>query len=900
MAGKAGELRIPLTLQRSRLKAEEKTLDFEFEVVSAQFNRQGRYALRLTVENPLLQGSSAGVRLCINSREVIQSSTGTTDTIEQSDLNQIYSFQRRKFTFILPRGFCKNDNNHDVRLHIEALHFPGRAERMRRSRQVGEAFFAIYPRTNQPRMKLSARKDEDWYRYSSVMALLRVGSEQPAMHCGRLAFTASLHEHWPPTTLVSPPPLSPSTQEEDQQAAGTAPASPPLDIPIPSCSPRTPESLDLVASPQKMVCFQSPWTSWQHAAGGGHVAHMGKEAITVILHSASNLPATREGQVPWPYVIVKTGRGDEQKAEATRASLVPTHAPTWEEEVTVEMDAEDAGWAGESVGRTVGTGMLGTGTWVSPYPRVNLGLLGSPCSKAPQAAPRIIFLLSPKMSQPAGPPEQPTWDTSFLFQGRDVATLFSEDTALAIEYYPYKTSTLIPVGYSVLPLTSRVFRELVARSGEMRVDGLAVQVSRGLREQAPTAQPGLAGGAGPHSACRCGPGRHDAGGAAGQARYVMGKGEVEIGGPLSLAPSPGRVMRTWHGAVAATLKHKLVAGTADMRRLKDRVQRLQNELIRKNDQEKDLVLLQRAHRQQQAVLRRCQEKVAKTKSLEETVRQQEKVSWGGGMRLGEERGGCSTHPSAPPSPHPTGEALSREVYAVLLAENRRLREDLARPSHLLPPVIPQPPTLPVRPGRGTQGWCGWGQSHGTPKSNAGEEPAVSAGQAGGGTSPEAGAGEAGGHRPPAPCLIMGGPWGVRLGWGAPLAPCFGKSQLGLGPSQLEEAARRWGREKQELGTRLLEREHGFPYAPTTVSTLRGDDQGHPTWKLRQVPSVPSSGMLTCMRKSCISSSAIRRPRHWRGPKPKPSPLKCLGPAASQRWGLNCSGLGKTSGSRPMA
>lgn len=54
----------------------------------------------------------------------------------------------------------------------------------------------------------------------------------------------------------------------------------------------------------------------------------------------------------------------------------------------MEMDAEDAGWAGESVGRTVGTGMLGTGTWVSPYPRVNLGILGSPCSKAPQAAPR--------------------------------------------------------------------------------------------------------------------------------------------------------------------------------------------------------------------------------------------------------------------------------------------------------------------------------------------------------------------------------------------------------------------------------------------------------------------------------------------------------------------------------
>lgn len=104
MADKAGEPRIPLALQRSQLQAEEKTLDFEFEVVSAQFNRQGRYALRLTVENPLLQGSNAGIRLRINNGEVTQSSAGTTDTIEQSDLNQIYSFQQKKFTFTLPRG----------------------------------------------------------------------------------------------------------------------------------------------------------------------------------------------------------------------------------------------------------------------------------------------------------------------------------------------------------------------------------------------------------------------------------------------------------------------------------------------------------------------------------------------------------------------------------------------------------------------------------------------------------------------------------------------------------------------------------------------------------------------------------------------------------------------------
>ncbi|XP_069653918.1 coiled-coil domain-containing protein 33 isoform X2 [Haliaeetus albicilla] len=373
----------------------------------------------------------------------------------------------------------------------------------------------------------------------------------------------------------------------------------------------------------------------------------------------------------------------------------------------------------------------------------------------------------PQMSRPAGPPEQPTWDTSFLFQGRDVATLFSEDTALVIEYYPYKTmwdvpGTLIPVGYSVLPLTSRVFRELAARSGEMRVDGLAMQgtdlkTTSGaiptvglclqlLQSERPAAfltpsgsdalpspgpadastfkrgeelraapvcpfscqlhrdnvslpaadavasilpgkqlfphgtgapseeqrsqeitgdkqelvsaeETGGAGGTGGDSGVpRAGPGsRGDRSSTLPEASSYRLALKRMAGDLLSLRQHvtslevENRHLRRslasreelGHTLLAdvdldvmtreelldrlATLKHKLVAGTVEMRRLKDRVQRLQNELIRKNDQEKDLVLLQRAHQQQQAVLKRCQEKVAKTKNLEETVRQQEKV-----------------------------------------------------------------------------------------------------------------------------------------------------------------------------------------------------------------------------------------------------------------------------------
>ncbi|XP_027745729.1 coiled-coil domain-containing protein 33 [Empidonax traillii] len=892
MAGKAGEPHIPLALQRSRLKAEEKTLDFEFEVVSAQFNRRGCYALRLTVENPLLQGSGAGIQLRVNGRSAARSSTGTTDTVEQSHLNRIYSFQRRKFTFTLPRGFCKNDKNHDVRLHIEALRFPGRAGRPRRGRRVGEAFFAIYPRLDQPRLKLSARRNEDWYRYSAVVALLRVGSEQPAMHCGRLAFTVSLHEHRAPPAPAAPPPRPPSSQE-DQQAAGTAPASP--DVTISPRSPRTPES------------------AYHSLPAEGH-AHFPESLVLT-----DKLLSDRQDA---GMTLAKTSGGAEQKPEASRASSAPTHAPTWEEEVMVEMDAEDAAWAvltltvadkptKEALGTfqlpvrhlqpfqphhcrlvlprrqdSVGVVLHVTITRRKSFiPRcdglsyvaleVLLRGLSPPLTSPPRtliAVARVVtnvqeykhrmekhpiphpgispttilfpdppaaaFSITraanhgcPQISRPAGPQEQPSWNASFLFQGRDAATIFSEDTALTIEFYPYKAvwdapGTLIPVGYSVLPLTSRVFQELAASSSGMHVEGLAVEVRKGpWAEKSWENQlflmlqpPGITAGApavaqavveeqelhqddtslpAVDAMASILPGKQPLPHGEQRSQEIFGdRQEREVDSyRLALKRMAGDLLSLRRHVTSlevknghlrcslasqqelghsllhddddldamtreelldrlATLKHKLVASTAEMRRLKDRVQQLQNELIRKNDREKELVLLQRAHRLQQAMLRRCQDKVAKAKGLVETVQQQEKVIEVMERVLQEKLAGAGRS-----TEKPAGEALSGEVHTALLAENRRLREELARAAHPAAPIAPRPPTLPG---------------------------------------------------------VFGGTEKLSLLARLEEAQARGR----VLERQLEKAARKWGREKQELGTRLLEQENGFPHPSnlTAVST----------------------------------------------------------------------------------
>ncbi|XP_077041639.1 coiled-coil domain-containing protein 33 isoform X2 [Agelaius phoeniceus] len=112
---------------------------------------------------------------------------------------------------------------------------------------------------------------------------------------------------------------------------------------------------------------------------------------------------------------------------------------------------------------------------------------------------------------------------------------------------------------------------------------------------------------------------------------------------------------------AATLSHELAAGALELRALRDRVQRLQNELIRKNDREKELVLLQR---RQQLALRRCQDRAAEAGALQRALRQQDKVIEAMERLLLRDR---------------SAERAAGATLTALLAQ-KRLREEPARPA----------------------------------------------------------------------------------------------------------------------------------------------------------------------------------------------------------------------------
>ncbi|KAI4872192.1 hypothetical protein NFI96_031026 [Prochilodus magdalenae] len=383
------------------MKIEEKMLDFVFEIVNVQFNQLGQYRLELTVENPLLAGSSAGVQLRVKNGEVLQTSSISTDTVEQASLDEICAFSSNVFVFTLPKGFCKNDKNHDVRLKVEAVRVADPEVK------AGEGFFAIYPRTNTPRINLYADPDEELYQYNGIMALLRVKNDYLAMHCGRLLYSVALHESRPGVVLNELSSSLPVVKKDKLLDGKTASCSlcgvgsvqeqvslsgqlekritlrPQSAAPIQNPKPHPDAEIDISSevfqsSPSSetpteqlgddtepdsnsLALFshndtpsQSPkpfpythvlesplrraGASLSFSPTHAHVSHPGDEIISVTVHGATSLPPLRDGGTPLPFAILCSGVDGRRRSQAvTHCPLQPTHNPCWEETLSMEL-----------------------------------------------------------------------------------------------------------------------------------------------------------------------------------------------------------------------------------------------------------------------------------------------------------------------------------------------------------------------------------------------------------------------------------------------------------------------------------------------------------------------------------------------------------------------------------
>ncbi|XP_034850057.1 coiled-coil domain-containing protein 33 [Mirounga leonina] len=916
MAFRGPEPWVPASLQSQRLKAEEKILDLEFEVLSVGFNEEGRYVLRLTAENPLQAGSGAGVLLQVNNGDPLPTCSAVTDVIEQQDPGQSLALTRNKFVFILPKGFCKNDGQHDAQLRVEALLLGGASGRP--AQRVGEAIFPVFPRPDQPRMNLWAREHEDLYRYRGSLALLRASADPTARHCGGLAYSVAFREHRDPQP------------------------------PAPNCPPGA-------GRPDPVSPQEPPNTFRSVESVTSHLSPSNKETIMVTLHGAINLPSCRDDSEPWPYVVVKTTSEDTKNQNAKAVTSVtsePTKAPIWGDTVKVELQAEDAGredvvlkvmdnkkkeellsyqipikylrvfhpyhfelvkpaQSGKAEEATAKTQLYATivrkGSFFPRYvgsnhtalevflrgvnePLVNnpdpmvviarvvpnyndfkvnqvkqdpafTGLpitrLSFPISSVMHFdVPRVSQNGCPQLSKPGGPPELPLWNQSFLFQGRDGATSFSEDTALVLEYHssasmkgsePWTLSK--PLGVSVLPLKSRLYRKMLAGKGlnGLRVERLPITDTKlkTINGEAPTVDISfqLLSSEKPENFLtpnssqvlpildpkildeKLGTIREswskatvsstmDSSTSTSQeteiepqapkmshememnnyrrAMQKMAEDILSLQKHTSMLEAENRMLRSQltqeegeeeqdnankaqnSPTPPVSMKQKLLLSELDLKKLRDKVQHLQNELIRKNDREKELLLLHQAQQPQAALLKRYQDKLQKMKALEETVRHQEKVIEKMERvledKLRDRKEPLLNRLQGKPTmafpmlsasgrpPGPTEENLPVDLYSVLLAENSRLRAELEKNRHQSAPIILQQQALPD--------------------------------------------------------LLASTSDKFNL-----LAKLErAQSRILSLESQLEDSARLWGREKQDLATRLQEQEYGLGHPSNSVIT----------------------------------------------------------------------------------
>ncbi|EQB78080.1 coiled-coil domain-containing protein 33 [Camelus ferus] len=339
--------------------------------------------------------------------------------------------------------------------------------------------------------------------------------------------------------------------------------------------------------------------------------------------------------------------------------------------------------------------------WVKQDP-ASLGLPITPLSfPSPSVmnfnVPRVSQNGFPQLSEPGGPPELPLWNQSFLFQGRDGATSFSEDTALVLEYYssssmkgsePWTLNK--PLGISVLPLKSRLYRKILTGKGlnGLRVEKLPITdtklktingeaptvdlsfqllsserpenfltpnsskalpildpkildeklgtireswskaaVSSTIGSSTPTSQEAEEEPQLPKMSHETEMNNYR------RAMQKMAEDILSLRKQTSILEAENHMLRSQltqeeveeepnnmeRARNLASMKQKLLLSELEMKKLRDKVQHLQNELIRKNDREKELLLLHQAQQPQAALLKRYQDKLQKMKALEETV-----------------------------------------------------------------------------------------------------------------------------------------------------------------------------------------------------------------------------------------------------------------------------------------
>ncbi|KAL4239348.1 Coiled-coil domain-containing protein 33 [Mactra antiquata] len=117
----------------------------------------------------------------------------------------------------------------------------------------------------------------------------------------------------------------------------------------------------------------------------------------------------------------------------------------------------------------------------------------------------------------------------------------------------------------------------------------------------------------------------------------------------------------------AAIKKTLSTQTADLKIYKEKLQQVQNDLIKKNDQEKNFLKIQKAHASQQVMIQKLQEKLRKNKKLEDVCKKQESVIQQMERVIEKHHRDRGKYQK---------DKATQDANEVLLQENKRLREQI--------------------------------------------------------------------------------------------------------------------------------------------------------------------------------------------------------------------------------
>ncbi|XP_027056954.1 coiled-coil domain-containing protein 33-like isoform X1 [Pocillopora damicornis] len=307
---------------------DDKPLRFTIEIFNAQFVTSGRYFLILRIVGSKVKQSK--LKLYVGSSDVaLKDYQFTTDAcLEDGDPETLVTFTDSVITFWMPPESVDGD----IQLVIEAYRLPENP--MHEGDKCGEAVFSVFPRrgalfSGVRRSTPSTKDSNELYQFETNITLNQVQEDEGLwISCGsiRAAMRLVFEEEEQPKPSKKPQPIQISREPK----------------PGPSTAPDTPAGFKKI---QESALGSHVNSIPVHHLCGSNTAREGKCEVAVLIHGALGLPMKSDGRVPQPYIVGKSRRAVTQMQmgqSVTHAVIQPTHSPSWEELLLIEVNEDEA------------------------------------------------------------------------------------------------------------------------------------------------------------------------------------------------------------------------------------------------------------------------------------------------------------------------------------------------------------------------------------------------------------------------------------------------------------------------------------------------------------------------------------------------------------------------------